>query len=210
MVGHRWGSGAGARLAGLLVVTGLLVAGCGSSSSGTAASSSSSVSVASAASSTAMASGGAAGSAGSSQSGGSSTGGSGSSAAGTVTVATTNGALGVYLVDGAGRTLYMFDSDTAGTSACYDGCATAWPPLTSTAAAAAGGSAAAAKLSTITRTDGSKQVVYGQHPLYYFAADTAAGQVTGQGTAGKWWVVGPDGQPITAAAASSAMTSGTG
>ena len=189
MVGHRWGSGAGARLAGLLVVTGLLVAGCGSSSSGTAASSSS-VSVASAASSTAMASGGAAGSAGSSQSGGSSTGGSGSSAAGTVTVATTNGALGVYLVDGAGRTLYMFDSDTAGTSACYDGCATAWPPLTSTAAAAAGGSAAAAKLSTITRTDGSKQVVYGQHPLYYFAADTAAGQVTGQGTSpgnGGWW-----------------------
>jgi predicted lipoprotein with Yx(FWY)xxD motif len=121
--------------------------------------------------------------------------------AGPATVGTTSGALGVYLVDGDGKTLYMYDPDEAapGTSTCYDGCATAWPPLLTTGAATSTGTAAADKLSTITRTDGSTQVVYGEYPLYYYAKDTAAGQTTGQAVGGKWWVVGADGEPIKTA-----------
>jgi len=125
----------------------------------------------------------------------------GAAPAGPAAVGTSSGALGVYLVDGDGKTLYMFDSDAAapGTSTCYDDCATAWPPLLTSGAATSTGNAAADKLSTITRTDGSTQVVYGEHPLYYYAKDTAAGQTTGQAVGGKWWVVGADGTPIKTA-----------
>jgi len=121
--------------------------------------------------------------------------------AGAATVGTTSGALGVYLVDGAGKTLYMYDPDAAapGTSTCYDACAKAWPPLLTSGAATTTGTAAADKLSTITRTDGSTQVVYGEYPLHYYAKDTAAGQTTGQSVGGVWWVVGTDGAPIKTA-----------
>ena len=121
--------------------------------------------------------------------------------AGPATVGTASGALGVYLVDGDGKTLYMYDPDAAapGTSTCYDACATAWPPLLTSGAATATGTAAADKLSTITRTDGSTQVVYGDYPLYHYAKDTAAGQTTGQSVGGVWWVVGADGVPIKTA-----------
>jgi predicted lipoprotein with Yx(FWY)xxD motif len=121
--------------------------------------------------------------------------------AGPATVGTTSGALGVYLVDGDGKTLYMFDPDAAapGTSTCYNDCAKAWPPLLTSGAATTTGTAAADKLTTITRTDGSTQVVYGGYPLYYYAKDTAAGQTTGQAVGGKWWVVGADGVPIKTA-----------
>ena len=121
--------------------------------------------------------------------------------AGPAAVGTTSGALGVYLVDGDGKTLYMFDSDAAapGTSTCYDDCAKAWPPLLTNGAPTSTGNAAADKLATVTRTDGSTQVVYGEYPLYYYAKDTAAGQTTGQAVGGKWWVVGVDGEPIKTA-----------
>ena len=126
---------------------------------------------------------------------------SGSSAPATpTTVETRSGSLGTYLTDGSGRTLYLFLADHAGQSACSGACASAWPPLTSNGAPAASGAAKAGMLTTISRTDGSKQVSYGGHPLYYFAGDTAAGQTTGQGVNGfgaKWWVVSPAGASIT-------------
>ena len=140
-------------------------------------------------------------------------GGSGASRSATtaksVTVATNVGALGVYLVDGIGRTLYMFDADHEGESACYDACATTWPPLTTRGSPTAGENAAGGPLSAITRTDGSQQVLYGVYPLYYFTGDTAPGQTNGQGSGGQWWIVGPDGQPIKAGVRSSPTTSGT-
>jgi predicted lipoprotein with Yx(FWY)xxD motif len=122
---------------------------------------------------------------------------------GSVTVTTNVGALGVYLVDGAGRTLYMFDADTGSVSACYDACAGVWPPFTITGSPTAGENAAGGELSTLTRSDGSRQVVYGVHPLYYFAEDTAPGQTSGEGSDGKWWVVGRTGDPIKVAGPSS-------
>ena len=204
MVGSRTRSIAAGRAAFALAAAGLLLAACSGTSSSGSAASSAPPSSAPASSAPVSPSSAAAVSTGS-------TAASSSTAGGAAAVATTNGALGVYLVDGQGRTLYMFDADTEeGKSACYGGCATAWPPLTTTGAPTASGSAAGGKLKTITRTDGSKQVVYGEYPLYYFDKDTAAGQTNGQAVGGTWWVVGSDGEPIKTAAGSGSAPASTG
>jgi predicted lipoprotein with Yx(FWY)xxD motif len=116
-----------------------------------------------------------------------------------VSIETHSGPMGTYLTDGSGRTLYVFAADTAGKSNCSGGCASFWPPLTGSSASAMSG-AQAAMVGTITRSDGTKQVTYDGHPLYYFKEDTKAGQTTGQGFnnfGAKWWLVAPSGQPIT-------------
>ena len=112
----------------------------------------------------------------------------------TVTVADTP--LGKILADDQGHTLYVFTKDSGGTSACFDACAEAWPPsaVTGTPTAATGVSAT---LGTITRPDGTTQLTVNSQPLYRFAADAAAGDTTGQGSGGVWWVVAADGTPIT-------------
>jgi len=115
---------------------------------------------------------------------------------GPVVVAATTGPLGVHLVDGAGRTLYLFDADSGGTSSCVDACATSWPPLITIGPPTADAGAAADKLATTARADGSMQVQYAGHPLYHFAGDQTAGQTSGEGTDGQWWIVGPDGSAI--------------
>lgn len=46
-------------------------------------------------------------------------------------------------------------------------------------------------LGVTTRTDGTKQVTYGGHPLYYYLGDTAPGQTKGQGVGGVWFLIGP-------------------
>lgn len=128
-----------------------------------------------------------------------------------VTVQTRDGALGTYLTDASGQTLYMFASDTATASTCSGACATAWPPLTSKGKPVAGSGARADQLSTFTRSDGTTQVAYAGHPLYYFKRDTTPGQITGQGSNGfgaKWWVLAPSGQPITSAAPAPTGASG--
>lgn len=114
-----------------------------------------------------------------------------SAAAGDATVALSETDLGSVLVDAEGMTLYAFTPDTAGTSTCYDDCATAWPPLLADdpAAVTAGAGLDASLLSTVDRTDGTKQVKYGDWPLYYFANDAAAGDTNGQGVGEKWYVV---------------------
>ena len=118
-------------------------------------------------------------------------------AAGT-TIAVADSSLGKILVDSKGMTLYMFDPDAAGTPTCYDDCAANWPALLADGTPTAGTGLDAAKLTTVDRTDGGKQVKFGTWPLYYFAADAAAGDTKGQGQGGVWWVVGADGAPIKA------------
>ena len=112
---------------------------------------------------------------------------------------TATGPLGTYLVAGNGMTLYMFTPDTDGVPTCYDQCATAWPPLLVTGTPVAGEGTDDSLLSTVERTDGAMQVVYGDWPLYYWAKDAAPGDVTGQAVGDVWWVVGPDGEPIRTA-----------
>lgn len=120
------------------------------------------------------------------------------SAAADATIALATNALGDILVDAEGMTLYAFTPDTAGEPTCYDDCATAWPPLLATDAAAisAGTGLDATKLTTVDRTDGTKQVKYGDWPLYFFANDAAAGDTNGQGLNSKWYVVDGAGELI--------------
>ena len=114
-----------------------------------------------------------------------------SAATGDATIALTTNDLGTMIVDADGKSLYAFTPDTAGTSTCYDDCATNWPPLLADDAAAisAGEGLDATKLTTSDRTDGTKQVKYGDWPLYYFAGDAATGDTNGQGVGTKWYVV---------------------
>jgi predicted lipoprotein with Yx(FWY)xxD motif len=126
--------------------------------------------------------------------------GGGGAAAGSVAVDARTGPDGTYLTDGSGRTLYLFLADKSGASTCSGACATAWPPLTTTSKASAGGGVTASDLGTVTRSDGTKQVTYNGHPLYYFARDTSAGRADGQGLTGfgaAWWIVSPVGMAIT-------------
>lgn len=117
-------------------------------------------------------------------------------AAGQATVMVSTTALGDTLVDGSGRAVYLFDNDSDGTSACYDQCATSWPPLVVQGEPVAGEGADVARLGTIERTDGTMQVTYAGHPLYHFAGDENPGDVNGHGLNDVWWLVRPDGTAI--------------
>ena len=78
-----------------------------------------------------------------------------------VQIGTTHTSLGTVLVAGPKRlTVYMFEADKGGTSTCSGACAQLWPPVITSGEPAAEGGATASKLSTITRSDGSKQVTY--------------------------------------------------
>jgi predicted lipoprotein with Yx(FWY)xxD motif len=114
-------------------------------------------------------------------------------------VATKTTSLGTFLVDSKGRALYLWDADHGSMSTCSGACAQAWPPLTTSGTPKAGGKVKASLLGTTTRPDGSREVTYAGHPLYYFEGDSAPGQTAGQGSDGfgaPWWVVSPAGKAI--------------
>jgi predicted lipoprotein with Yx(FWY)xxD motif len=142
-------------------------------------------------------SGGYGGSAGSGSSSG------GSSAASGAALATSDSSLGTVVVDGHGRTVYVFDKDTAGSgkSACTGACVANWPAVTADSATPAA-DGLSGKVGTITLSDGTKQVTLDGLPLYTFAADSHAGDVKGEGVKGIWWAVAPDGTKITQSASS--------
>ncbi len=112
--------------------------------------------------------------------------------------------LGTVLVDGRGLTLYVFAHDRPGRPpTCYGICAVQWPPVLLTpdvGRPVAGPGIHADLLATTTRRDGPVQVTYAGWPLYTWPPDRQPGQATGQALAnggGRWWVLGPDGRPIT-------------
>ncbi len=108
----------------------------------------------------------------------------------------TNSKLGSMLTDAQGRTLYLLTKDGANMPSCYVSCAQLWPPFITSAKPIAGNGVDASKLGTATRTDGSTQVTYNGHPLYYFAQDAKAGDTNGEGYGGVWFVISPSGEPI--------------
>ncbi len=90
---------------------------------------------------------------------------------------------GGVLTNAAGMTLYTFDKDAGGKSACNGPCATNWPPLMAAADAKASG-----EWSIITRADGSKQWAYKGKPLYNWSKDTMAGDMKGDNFNNLWHV----------------------
>jgi predicted lipoprotein with Yx(FWY)xxD motif len=114
-------------------------------------------------------------------------------------VKTRHGALGTYLVDGHGRTLYLFQKDRHGKSTCYGTCAAVWAPYVAKDGVRAGGGAKASKLRTVKRRNGQRQLSYGGHPLYYYAGDRRAGDAKGQGLdqfGAEWYVLAASGNKI--------------
>ncbi|MCW2936762.1 MAG: hypothetical protein JWM19_7724 [Actinomycetia bacterium] len=140
------------------------------------------------------------------------TGSASAASAGTkITTATASGT--TFLADGSGRAVYLWVKDTGDASQCSGACAGAWPPVPATGTVTAGGSAVASDLGTITRSDGTKQVTYDGHPLYYFSGDSGPGTATGQGSdnfGAKWWLVSPAGADVTAAVSSFTAGSSSG
>jgi predicted lipoprotein with Yx(FWY)xxD motif len=94
-----------------------------------------------------------------------------------------------YLVDAQGKPLYMFANDIVGSnaSACSAACLEKWPVFDAKEIAVGQG-LNAADFSRFQRADGSWQSSFKGHPLYYYAADPAAGGVTGDGSGGRWFV----------------------
>ena len=135
--------------------------------------------------------------------------GGGAAAAAPAAITTATGSAGAFLTDAKGRTLYLWVADTSSASTCSGKCATFWPPVLTSGTTTAAGSAKASLLGVTKRADGTSQVTYAGHPLYYFAEDKSTGDATGQGSDGfgaKWWLVDPTGAPITTAASPAAGT----
>jgi predicted lipoprotein with Yx(FWY)xxD motif len=94
---------------------------------------------------------------------------------------------GKVLTDSAGMTLYTFDKDAGGKSACNGPCATNWPPLMASADAKP-----ATGYTVVTRDDGAKQWAYKGKPLYTWKNDKKPGDITGDGFAnGAWHIAQP-------------------
>jgi predicted lipoprotein with Yx(FWY)xxD motif len=166
-----------------LAAVGVLAAGCGSSGSG-------------------------------SSSGGYGSSGTAPASGGTSSVATVSASstmLGTILVDGSGRTLYLFGKDQPNMSACAGACVAAWPIDPTSAAPKAGSGVQASLLGSIKRSDGTTQVTYNRHPLYYYSGDSQAGQQNGQGLnafGATWHAVTPAGGAVSGGATATTASGG--
>ncbi|MFE9323974.1 hypothetical protein ACIHDR_41955 [Nocardia sp. NPDC052278] len=109
---------------------------------------------------------------------------------------TSNPAVGQYVSDGSGRSLYRFDKDTAtpSVSNCSGQCAVTWPPLTVTRDQVLYAAGVDPQLvGFIERADGTCQITVGGWPVYYFSKDSKPGDLLGQGVGGTWFAVAPNG-----------------
>lgn len=95
-------------------------------------------------------------------------------------------ATGDLLTNASGMTLYTFDKDPAGRSACNGACAQNWPPLMAPADAQPSGD-----YTVVTRDDGTRQWAYKGKALYTWAKDMKPGETTGDGINSVWHVVRP-------------------
>ncbi len=173
---------------GCAVLATALLAGCGSSKSSSTESATTAANTAAAKTPSRYGAGGA------------STTSSPASTTTAVAVTTKQNKLGTILAAGPKHaTVYMFEADQGGKSACAGVCAQNWPPVTSSAQAMAGGAVSASKLGMTTRSDGTKQITYNGHPLYFFVKDGDAEDAYGQGVkafGADWYVLAPSGNKI--------------
>jgi predicted lipoprotein with Yx(FWY)xxD motif len=114
-------------------------------------------------------------------------------------IALLRSSLGGILVDGQGRTLYLFEKDKRGRSTCDSTCAAYWPPLLAHGKPAAGQGVKGSLLGITQRPGGIAQVTYAGHPLYRFVQDSRPGQTKGQDShafGASWYVLAPTGKKI--------------
>jgi predicted lipoprotein with Yx(FWY)xxD motif len=104
---------------------------------------------------------------------------------------------GAVLFDATGQAIYLFDVEESSKPRCYKDCAKAWPPVLTDGAPEAGQRVKASLLGTTERTDGTTQVTYGGHPLYFYAhegkREVKCHDIFLNG--GTWYAIQPDGQP---------------
>ena len=104
---------------------------------------------------------------------------------------------GTVLFDTTGQAIYLFDAEPTTAPRCYEDCAEAWPPVLTDGTPLAGEGVKQSRLGTTTRTDGTTQVTYGGHPLYFYAhegkREVKCHDVYLNG--GTWYVVQPNGHP---------------
>ncbi len=140
-------------------------------------------------------------------------GGAGTTASTSGTVALAKTGIGDVLVDEKGMTVYLFEKDSNGKSACSGACAELWPPLTIAGSPTAGSGIDSAKLGTTTRPDGTTQVTYNGHPLYLFSADRKPGDTNGEGLddfGAEWYAVSAKGDSVEADSGNSGSGGGYG
>jgi predicted lipoprotein with Yx(FWY)xxD motif len=104
---------------------------------------------------------------------------------------------GLFLTDNVGITLYAFAKDTNDVSNCSGNCTQTWPPFTAQSAPQVDSPLNATLVTMVTRQDGTMQVSYDGHPLYYYSGDKIAGDVKGHGIGNVWHVLSPRGSPMT-------------
>jgi predicted lipoprotein with Yx(FWY)xxD motif len=108
--------------------------------------------------------------------------------------------LGAILAAGPKKmTVYLFEADKGKASSCSGECASAWPPVTTDGSPAASGAAKSSQLGTIQRSDGTTQVTFAGHPLYYFVRDKDSGDAYGQGSkafGAGWYVLSSSGKKV--------------
>jgi predicted lipoprotein with Yx(FWY)xxD motif len=110
-------------------------------------------------------------------------------------------ALGQYLTDSSGRTLYIFTGDHSGVSNCSGSCLSTWPAYLDSGTT----TNLPAGVGTITRSDNGKvQYTYNAMPLYFFASD-GPGQATGNGVGG-FQLARPVASPVTSTSTSDPTT----
>jgi predicted lipoprotein with Yx(FWY)xxD motif len=122
-------------------------------------------------------------------------------AAAGVDLKTTSSSAGDIVVDAKGMAVYFYTKDVkdSGTSTCTGGCLTAWPPVLTTSAEPKV-EGVTGTVGTIATPEGAKQVTLNGLPLYYFAKDTKAGDILGQGVNDVWYLSDPAGEMIKTAA----------
>jgi predicted lipoprotein with Yx(FWY)xxD motif len=82
--------------------------------------------------------------------------------------------LNVQMFQGVGATgivVYTSKKDPKGHTKCTSSCALTWPPVLTSSTVSGGASIAKSDLGTITRSDGTHQITYKGHPLYYYDAE---------------------------------------
>ena len=112
-------------------------------------------------------------------------------------IKTADSEFGTMLFDRSGQAIYLFQEEKTSKPECYGACAQAWPPVLTEGTPQARGDTRSELLGTTRRTDGTSQVTYKGHPLYFYAHEgknqVLCHNITENG--GLWLVVTPKGDP---------------